>query len=205
LRGSWASGGAVVGSVAFIVSVIGFFLMYISPYDWGRYDRATTLEAASNRWLANESRNAGVGAVVLFALLTAGAAMWLARNARVPRGGWLVLFATPALLQAALVSFEPWHRVLGAVAAGIVAELSWSLLLPSSGSAPTQATRCQPATAKLAIWIGSLTTVSAGVFFGAVAWREGMGWSAELWAGSSVLAGLLCALMVVGTAGPQAR
>jgi hypothetical protein len=187
-RAPWSTVGAIVGALTFIVSVIGFFLMYVSPYDYGRFDSLTMIQVGPRGWLRNETISAGVASVLLFSVVTAVVLAWIVRTLEhfggVPRGGLFVLIAIPALLQTALTSFDTLYRASGAVLAGIAAELTYSWVR-SRLSNPLV----------LPVWIGGITAMSWLVMFGAIQIREGVGWTAPEWSGSAVLAALIAALI----------
>jgi hypothetical protein len=193
VTGSWSSTGAIVGALTFMVSVVGFFLMYISPYDYGRFDDRRMTELGSRGWLYNETISAGVASVLLFSVVLAIALSWLVRTVGVPRGGLLCLFAVPAVLQTALTSFDTIHRATGALVAGVVAEATYAWVRSRPG---------QPVV--LAVWIGGLTALSWFVMFGAIEWRDGLGWTAPQWSGSALLGALVSALLTVA-GGPTTR
>jgi hypothetical protein len=185
---SWRSMGSVIAAVTFMVCTLGFFVMYLSPYDFGHFDRGTFAAIGNNRWLFNETRNNGVASILIFTVLTTAALIWLTDNIPLPRGSLLVVLAVPAVLQSALTSFELIGRVAGAVIAGVVAEVTWPIVHRRGRQALLRA-----------VWIGGLTTLTWFVMFGAIAAHEGLAWSAEFWSGSSILAGLLSAGLVVAT------
>ncbi len=193
LTPQWRSSGAIVAALTFMVSVLGFFLMYLSPYDFGKYDDGLYLEIGANGWFRNTTQSLGVGAILAFSLLMVGGLVWMTNNVAIPRGGLLVLLAVPALLQSALTSFEMIHRTVGAVVAGLVAEATWRWVQSRRSSVPLRAA-----------WVGGLISLSWVLMFLAIALREGLGWSAEFWAGSSMLAGLLSAGVVIATQGGAA-
>jgi hypothetical protein len=185
---TWRSMGSVIAAVTFVLSTVGFFVMYLSPYDYGHFDRGTFAEIGGNRWLMNQTRSGGVASILIFTLLMTATLMWLTNHIALPPGSLLIVMAVPALLQSALTSFELVHRVSGVVVAGIVAELTWPLVRRRIDHRLT-----------MACWIGGLMTLTWFVMFGAIAAIEGLAWSAEFWSGSSILAGLLAAGLVIAT------
>ncbi len=188
--GSWPVEGAIVGALTFMVSVIGFFLMYLNPYD--RWDN----DAARGRFGSVRFDHDGpataktLAGIMLFSLITTLALSWLVRAVRVPRGGLLVLIGMPPLLLSALTSFDAVLWVVGPVAAGIAAELTSAWLYR----------RLRRSLRYLATWVGGLVLLTWLGMFAGMAATPGIGWSAALWSGSACLAALLSALTVLASA-----
>jgi hypothetical protein len=188
-RPTWASSGAIVGALTFMVSVIGFFLMYVSPYDHGRYDKVTMSDIVDS-WLRDENWTAGIAAILLWTFMTTTALRWLISSRHVPRGGLFVVLVVPPVLQSALSSFDTLGRVLGAAVAGVVAEATFPLV------------RRLGSHVVVAVWIAALTLITWFGMFAAIALGDGVGWSAELWSGSGVLAALLAVVVVIAGGDP---
>jgi hypothetical protein len=190
-RASWSSTGAVIGSVAFILCVLQFFFMYLSPYDYGKYNYQYVEATQQSRWLGNEVLIDGIGSAILFSILVALALNFIVRTVRVPRGAFLMVLLLPAVLQTLLTSFATAHRLLGPAVAAVVAETTWSWLR----------TRL-PSVALVSGWVGLLTLITNyGILLG-TAMAEELSWSVHLWTGLPVLAGLLAALLTVVTQMP---
>jgi hypothetical protein len=182
---SWRSTGPIVGTVTFALSLIQFFLMYLSPYDAGMYDTSTFRNARNvSGWLVNNLIINGLGGIIVFSLTSCAALAFLLRQIKMPIGGLAVFFIVPAALQSLLVSFASATQVLGAVVAGVIAEVTWRFVKTRSGVV-------------IAAWVGALFTIQWFVFFGAIAAGDGIGWSVHLWTGAPVLAGMLTAMLTL--------
>lgn len=178
-RPAWASTGPIVGTVAFMVALMQFFFMYLSPYDYGMYAR---FEREVVR---------GVGAIVVFTLITTIGLLFVVRAIALPKGAFVVLLFVPAFAQTILTSFDTAPRLLGPATAALVAEATWPRV---------RAVRRRMATPILAAWVGALTLVTwFGMFLG-VGLDAGISWSVHLWSGTPILAALLAVLLTVSTA-----
>jgi hypothetical protein len=190
---TWSSTGPIVGTVAFIVSILQFFLMYVSPYVEDDYGRNTYRQALAygDRWLRNQLEIAGIANIVIFTLVTTMALLFLVRRIRLPRGTFLVILVVPALLQTVLQSFDTLPRVIGAAVAAVVGELTWPRVARANNSRYI-----------LPAWIGSLTVITWFGFFVGIAVDSsegGVAWTAPLWTGVPFLAGLLAALLTIAS------
>jgi hypothetical protein len=185
-QAAWSSTGPVVGSVTFVLSVLQFFLMYLSPYDYGKYNNDWVEARNSSRWLGNEVLVDGIGSALLFSLLVAMALNFVVRRIELPRGAFVLLMFVPAALQTVLTSFETAHRLLGPVMAAIVAEFTWRWVRERRNSV-----------AVVAGWIAVLTLIiNFGILLGTALVQE-VSWVVHLWTGLPVLAALLAGLFSV--------
>jgi hypothetical protein len=176
---TWASTGPIVGTVAFVTALLQFFFMYLSPYDEGTYERF------------DDEVVRGIGAIVVFTMITTVALLFVIRRVVVPRGAFVVLLFVPALAQTVLTSFDTAPRLVGPAAAALLAELTWARVARSSGVSRQYLV---PA------WVATLTLVTwFGLFIG-VELSHGISWSVHLWTGAPVLAALLAGLTVASTA-----
>jgi hypothetical protein len=189
----WSSTGPIVGTVAFVVALLQFFVMYLSPYAENMYGRNIYGYAVSDggRWLRNQLQIQGIAGILVFTFITTGALLFLARRVRLPRGTFVVVLVVPALLQTVLDSFGTLPRLIGAVVAALLAELTW----PAVESSPHRRFM-------LPAWIGGLTAIT---WFGLVLGvaidpsEGGVAWTAPLWTGVPFLAALFAALLTVVT------
>jgi hypothetical protein len=176
---TWASTGPIVGTVAFVTALLQFFFMYLSPYDRGIYER---FDGEVVR---------GIGAIVVFTMITTVALLFVIRRIVVPRGSFVVLLFVPALAQTVLTSFNTAPRLVGPAFAALAAELTWGRVARSSAAARRYV---------IPAWVAALTLVTwFGLFIG-VELSDGIGWSVHLWTGAPVLAALLAGLTAASTA-----
>jgi hypothetical protein len=175
---TWASTGPIVGTVVFITALLQFFFMYLSPYDYGAFESF------------NGEVVRGIGAIVVFTLITTVALLFVIRRIVVPHGAFVLLLFVPALAQTVLTSFDTALRLVGPALAAVLAELSWGRVSRSSTAAKRYV---------IPAWIAALTLVTwFGLFIG-VELSDGIGWSVHLWTGAPVLAALLAGLTAAST------
>jgi hypothetical protein len=189
---SWSSTGAAVGSVAFMLSVIQFFFMYLSPYDYGKYDYDYIVASRESGWLGNEVLVDGIGSALLFSILVAMALNFLIRTVKIPRGSFVLILLLPAVLQTVLTSFATAHRLLGPALAAVLAELSWPWVRTQLNNV-----------AVISGWVATLTLLTNyGILLG-TAIAEELSWSVHLWTGLPFLAALIAALLTAVTSVPR--
>jgi hypothetical protein len=195
-RGSWASTGPIVATVAFITALMQFFLMYLSPFDNGLYAKAVTNEALNEggRWLANELRTRGVASIFLFTLSFVLATLWLVRNINLPTGTFFVMWLIPSVLQTLLSNFDSARTLIGPFAAALLAELTWPAIRQR-----------QHNKGLLAGWLASMMLVLWFGFFLGVRLEGQLSWQVELWTGVPTFAALLTALIVLGSSEPTSK
>jgi hypothetical protein len=193
-RPLWSSTGTIVATVAFIVSLLQFFLMYVSPYDNGIFTVDTIRDARNEggRWLRNELHVVGISGILLFTFVTVCALLFLVRRIEIPRGAFVAVIFIPAVLQTVLTSFHTAPRLIGAGVASLLAELTWPRI------------RTFRSRALVACWLSVLMmTMWFGLFAGvAIGGEGGVGWSVHSWTGVPVLAGIVTALMALATDSP---
>ncbi len=176
---TWASTGPIVGTVAFVTALLQFFFMYLSPYDLGVYEQ---FDGDVVR---------GIGAIVVFTMITTVALLFVIRRIVVPHGAFVALLFVPALAQTVLASFETAPRLIGPAAAALLAELTGGRISRSSVAVRRYA---------IPAWVAMLTLVTwFGLFLG-VELSNTMSWSVHLWTGAPVLAALLAGLTAASTA-----
>ena len=184
---SWSSTGPIVVTMAFVTALLQFFFMYLSPYEYGIYSDF------------DQEVVRGIGAIVVFTMITTTALLFLVRQVELPRGTFVAVLFVPALAQTVLTSFETAPRMLGPAVASVLAEITWPKVR-RSGRAWTYV---------LPLWIGSLTMVTWFGLFVGVELGAGISWSVHLWTGAPVLAALLAVFMTIttdmGTGGPEHR
>jgi hypothetical protein len=188
-QATWASAGPVVGTVAFVLSLIQFFFMYASPYDYGKYDSDYEEALGRSRWLANEVLTDGIVSAVLFALFVAVAVNFVVKQVQPPRGAFVVLLLLPAVLQTVLNSFNTAPRLIGPALAAVLAELTWGRVRKSRHRA-----------AVLPGWIAALSLVTTYGILAGVAMQDRITWSVHLWTGLPFLCALMTGLLSVALA-----
>ncbi len=190
-RASWSSTGAAIATIAFVLSLMQFFLMYLSPFDPSLYSSDVRNEARANggRWLANEVRTRGIVSIFIFTLTFVVATLWVVRNIEVPRGTFVVLWLIPSILQTLLTSFQSARLLIGAALAAVLAELTWPAVRGYRG---------RPAV--LASWLAALMLIMWFGLLAGVRLEGTIGMSVSLWTGVPTFAALLTVLIVLGTA-----
>ena len=186
---TWGDAGGAIASVVFMVSVLQFFLMYVSPYNRGTYP-TDSIEAArriGGEWLQESVTIEGISAILLFTLTTVLGLRALISRLQMPRGAFALLFVLPAFLQTVLTSFDTAYRLAGPIAAAVLAEATWGLVRHRSWTV-------------LGAWVASLQLVQWFAFFGSIGARDGIGWSTHLWAGLPVFAAIVTMLLWMATA-----
>ena len=183
---TWSSSGPIVATVAFVLSLLQFFLMYASPYDYGKYDSDYSEAVSQSGWLANEVLTDGIASALLFSLLVSVALNFVVRSIRPPRGTFLMLMFVPALLQTVLNSFETAPRLLGPALAAVLAEVTWRWVRPVLGS-----------TVIVASWIAALTLVTNFGILAGVSLQDSVTWSVHAWTGLPFLCALFAGLLSV--------
>jgi hypothetical protein len=193
-RASWSSTGAAISTIAFVLSLMQFFLMYLSPYDPDTYsaDIRREAQATGGRWLANEIRTRGIASIFIFTLTFVVATLWVIRNIEVPRGTFVVLWLIPSVLQTLLASFESARLLIGAGLAAVLAELTWPAVRNHRSRPPV-----------LAGWLAAMMLVMWFGLLAGVRLEGKIGMSVSLWTGVPTFAALLTALIVLGTASPK--
>ncbi len=182
---TWSSGGAVVGTVAFVLSLLQFFLMYASPYDYGKYDSDYSEAVSRSGWLADEVLTDGIASALLFSILVSVAVNFVVRTVDPPRGSFVVLLFAPAFLQTVLTSFDTSSRLLGPGVAAVFAEATWPMI------------RTHRTALVLSAWVASLTLATNYGILAGVAMQDRVTWTVHMWAGLPVLCAVFAALLTV--------
>jgi hypothetical protein len=190
---TWSSMGPVVGTVAFITSLMQFFIMYLSPFDnWvftKDQDRYAFTEGG--RWFQETVTIRNVGHILVFTVFMVLPMLWLVRNVKLPRGSFVVAWFLPCVLQSLLDSFQSWLRLLGPLSAALLAEVLWPKLRARfTGHAQIAALALLLATMSFMTWIGLFLSLRV---------NNTLAWQAELWFGVPTFAALLSALMVLAS------
>jgi hypothetical protein len=192
----WAHGGLASITIMFGLSLIQFFLMYLSPYDRGIYTEGEFAVARDRggEWLSNQLLVAGIGSIVIFSITTTIALLFVVRQFKVPIGALSIVLIGPAFLQTVLVSFDTAARLVGPILAAIVAEATWRQI--NARSQTSTGTRAVILTG----WIATVIAVQWFGFFAAVSQEDGgIAWSTPVWAGVPLFAAMLCAILTIST------
>lgn len=190
LREAWRSAGHPPSlraflppllSVTFAIAVIGFFLVYLSPFvnrtagagfersPGQPHDHPATDPAELLQLL-------GVGSILMTTvLITAGMLLLLRRWPSPPRGSLTVMLGGVVALFVGLDEFSQPTLILCGLAAGSVGDATVRRLPPSGVGAAVA----------LVLW--------STYFALAAAFEGGVAWTAELWTGTTVLAALMAA------------
>lgn len=190
LRDFWP----VVVSLSLLVGLAGFFLVYLSPFvndaAGARFDRIAGVAHDHPSSDAGELQQLlGVASILVTTVMLVVPVQLLLRRWTPPRGSLTTLVALVAFLLVGLDEFsQPW-LVLAGIAAGAAGDLV------VAGHQP----RLAGVSVTLVMWLGYFALYQLTV--GSVAW------SAELWSGTVLLAGLVAgatSLATSGVAGPFA-
>ena len=198
-RAAWQDTGAVptrlrefwpvVLSLALLVALAGFFLLYLSPFvndaAGARFDRVAGVDHDHPSSDVGELQQLlGVASILMTTLMLVVPVQLLLRRWAPPRGTLTMLVGVVVLLFVALDEFSQPGLAVAGIAAGAAGDLA--------------VTKRQPRLAGVAVtvvmWLGYFALYQLTV--GTVAW------SAELWTGTIVLAGLVAAAISLATAGP---
>jgi hypothetical protein len=190
---TWRATGAAVATIGFVVSLMQFFLMYVSPYDPGTYSASIRDEAFLNGgyWLRSELRTRAVASILIFTLIFAVGLLWMIRNLNPPPGSFVALILVPSMLQTLLSSFEGIRTLIGPAIAAIIAELTWPALRKYQHT-PRH-------TPWIAAWLGAVMAVMWFGFLAGARLEGKLGWTVSLYTGVPIFAGLLTVLLVLGT------
>ena len=172
---SWGDLGAPILSMAIATSIVGFFLMELSPF---RFPLMGFRRLAYWKSLGEGDTYSvlGFGGLAVTTMLLVLPVLLLLRRWRLPFGSITLMWTLPAFLLSGSLGFRTLGLVPAALVGGVAADIalarSW-FGMRTSGSA-----RFACAAGTGAMWLA---------YVGLTEWRFGMGWSAELWAGSIML------------------
>ena len=188
-----------LASLTLVVSLVGFFFMYWSPYTTWAPTRDIAAYVAGAPADYQESLRYylvtdGVAAALTATLLFVGPLLLVLRRWRPPAGTATVLVTVPALLSSALEGFARPLLVVAALVAGLVTDVLVRVLRPAPDR--RAAVRVVAVLAPMAL---------TAAWFAALAVQVGVWYPPEIWAGTIVwtgLAGLGLALLVLPTPPP---
>jgi hypothetical protein len=176
-------------SITLLTALVAFFFQYSSLFAIDLAFSASApvrlpqgqppqLAGVFDAW-AEDLQIKGIMAALFTSLLVAAPLLLMLRRWRLPLGAATILFVVVAAIVVALDGFGAWEQLVGAAAAGVAADVAIAWLKPS------------PARVGVFRAVGSLVPVAViGCAFLAAVWRFGLGWPAELWAGTIVFGGL---------------
>lgn len=171
-------------SLALAMGLVAFFFQYVNPLrrdEYGAWVSAyatfvTRFKGAADGIVEN-MQIVGLTSVLITNLLYVAPLVLVLRRWRPPFGTTTVLFSALTALVGGLDAYaRPWP-LLAAVPAGLLADVLIGRLRPSEDR-PWAAYAVAAATSA-ALWLG---------FFGIYQVAYGIGWTAELWTGSIVIA-----------------
>lgn len=195
LRRAWRSPSAPARLPAFLPALVSltlatgvavFFTAYASPFgrtppagfpstdtDIHDFGRATGAAFAQLRdmW--------GLTAILFTTVLLLVPVLLVARRWWPPAGSFTVYFAVVAVLEVAMGEFRRWPLALAGVAAAAVAEAAAARRV------------------HLTVFAAVVAAAWWGAYFAAFQLAWGIGWSAELWSGSIVLAVAVAAVVAL--------
>jgi hypothetical protein len=180
---SWKEFLPALLSLTLLTAVGAFFLGYLSPFGTTavEFSNATTHTHDLSHItpaIGEELReNWALGSIFLTSIVLVFPALFVRRRWKPPRGTFLFLYTFLLLLQTGLGEFKQWPLVAVGVVVGLVADVSIQHEVPA--------------------WmLGALLPLSAwSTYFLVFELQTGVGWSPELWAGVTLMAGLLGGLI----------
>ncbi len=190
---TWSSMGPVVGTIAFIASLMQFFIMYLSPFGSWMFtkDQDRYAFTEGGRWFQETVTIRNVAHILIFTVFLVLPALWLFRNIKLPRGSFFVVWFLPCVLQSLLDSFQSWPRLFGPLGAAVLAEILW----PKLRARFTADTQIAP----LALLMAAMSFVTWIGLFLSLRVNNNLAWQAELWFGVPSFAALLSALIVLAS------
>jgi hypothetical protein len=172
-------------SATLTAAQVAFFMMSYSPWLTSAHQHAPYMvieEQVDPRfadWFVEEVQLEGLAAILVTTLVLMVPALLLLRRWRLPFGSLTLLFGSVATLSAAIESFDTGSTFLAGLFGGVAADLLVRRLRPSPER--PGAVRLFAFAAPAALWL---------FFFALLGLEFSVGWSVELWAGSTFMAGL---------------
>ena len=170
-------------SMTIVTATVAFFHMHLSPFltDAMRaepYRFAATLNRGGG-WLADELLLEGLAAILVTTVILIAPTLLLIRRWQLPRGSLTLLLGVVVAMDSALLGFEMAETIAAGVVAGLVGDLLAQALQPTWS--PATVLRIVGFTVPIVLWL---------TYFAVLATFYSVGWSAELWSGATVMAGL---------------
>ena len=173
-------------SATLATATSAFFLMEFSPFlsnaataEPYRFVTAVLGREGLGEWMTEELQLEGFAAVLVTTVLLMTPTLLLLRRWLLPFGSLTVLFGSVTGLTSAIEGFDMGETAFAGVVAGLAGDLLMVWLRPS----PVRrwAFRAFAAAVPVVLWLA---------YFGLLAAFYSVGWSVELWAGISGMAGL---------------
>lgn len=170
-------------SLTLLTAVSAFFLGYLSPFSTSavQYPNATThthdLTQITPSIAAELRENWALGSIFVTSLVLVFPALFVRRRWKTERGTFVFVYTFLMTLQAGLGEFEQWPLIAIGVLVGLVVDASIERRLPA--------------------WLlGALIPTTAwAAYFLMFEVQTGVGWSPELWAGVTLMSGLIGGLI----------
>lgn len=167
-------------ALALLTALVGFFMLYLSPFvndaAGMRFDRLPGVaHEHPSRDVGELQQLLGIASILMTSVLLAVPAHLLLRRWRPPSGAFTILFGVVTFLFVALNELSQPSLILAGVAAGALTDV-----LADRAAPPVSV-----AAGVTALWLA---------YFGLYQLAEGgVAWTAELWMGTTALAGLVAA------------
>jgi hypothetical protein len=173
-------------SLALAMGLLVFFFQYVTPFRRDEYGTWVTAYAmfvtrfkGAGDGIIENMQIVGLTSVLITNLLYLAPLVVVLRRWRPPFGTATILFATLTALVGGLDAYaRPWP-LLAALPAGLLADVLIRRLRP--GAERPWAVYAVAAASSAALWLA---------FFGIYQFAYGVGWPAELWTGSVVMAAM---------------
>ena len=180
---SWKEFLPALLSLTLLTAVGAFFLGYLSPFGAtaASFPNVTThsheLARITPSVGAELRENWALGSILVTSLVFVLPALIARRRWRTPPGAFAFLYSFLMLLQVGLNEFEQWPLIAIGIVVGTVVDLAIQRALPA--------------------WLlGALIPLSAwSTYFLVFGLQIGVGWSPELWAGSTLIAAMIGGLI----------
>lgn len=180
---SWKEFLPALLSLTLLTALGAFFLGYLSLFSTtaAEFSNATThthdLSRLSPAIAAELRENWALGSILVTSVVLVFPALFVRRRWKTARGTFLFLYTFLFLLQAGTSEFEQWPLIGVGIIVGVVVDDSIQRGLPS--------------------WLlgASIPITAWSTYFLVFELQRGVGWSPELWAGVTLMAGLIGGLM----------
>jgi len=198
LRAAWQDSGRdpsdlrefwpVVVSLSLLIALAGFFLVYLSPFvndaAGARFDRVPGVAHDHPSSEVGELQQLlGVASIVVTTVILVVPVQLLLRRWNPPRGSLTTLVGLVVFLFVGLDEFSQPGLILAGIAAGAAGDLTVARQQP----------RLAGVSVTLVMWLGYFALYQLTV--------DSVAWSAELWSGTVLLAGLVAAATSLATSG----
>jgi len=175
---NWRTGLPALLSLTLLLSLLAFFTQFAHPFvdNWASINVQGTVTPFFDQAL-------GIASILLQTTLLMAVVLLLVWRWALPFGMLTLLLAATTGLISVMHDQEPW--IVVAVVAGLLADLLYRLLQPS-------AKRRVP----LRVFAFVMPAILYGLYvIGMIIHDHGIGWSVHVWAGSTVMAGMVGLLL----------